>query len=50
MLYLLLLLRSIIQQNWRKGQNRFCLEAREVGGWGGDDGGGGGMVYAHMNK
>jgi hypothetical protein len=23
---------SILQQNWRKGQNRFCLEARRVGG------------------
>jgi hypothetical protein len=21
-----------LQQNWRKGQNRFCLEARGVGG------------------
>jgi hypothetical protein len=21
-----------LQQNWRKGQNRFCLEVREVGG------------------
>jgi hypothetical protein len=33
---------SSLQQNWRKGQNRFCLEAREVRvrgrgrwGWGG---------------
>jgi hypothetical protein len=23
---------SSLQQNWRKGQNRFCLEARGVGG------------------
>jgi hypothetical protein len=23
---------STLQQNWRKGQNRFCLEARWVGG------------------
>jgi hypothetical protein len=22
---------SSLQQNWRKGQNRFCLEARGVG-------------------
>jgi hypothetical protein len=20
-----------LQQNWRRGQNRFCLEAREMG-------------------
>jgi hypothetical protein len=34
----LLLLMSTLQQNWRKGQNRFCLEVREMGekgrGWG----------------
>jgi hypothetical protein len=23
---------SSLQQNWRKGQNRFCLKARGVGG------------------
>jgi hypothetical protein len=23
---------SILQQNWRKGKNRFCLEARGVEG------------------
>jgi hypothetical protein len=28
----LLLLMSSLQQNWRRGQNRFCLEARELGG------------------
>jgi hypothetical protein len=28
----LLLLMSSLQQNWRRGQNRFCLEAREVEG------------------
>jgi hypothetical protein len=28
----LLLLMSTVQQNWRKGQNRFCLEARGAGG------------------
>jgi hypothetical protein len=27
----LLLFVSSLQQNWRKGQNRFCLEARRVG-------------------
>jgi hypothetical protein len=25
---------SSLQQNWRKGQNRFCLEAKGVGGRG----------------
>jgi hypothetical protein len=30
----LLLLMFSLQQNWRRGQNRFCLEAREVGGEG----------------
>jgi hypothetical protein len=32
MLSLLLLLLSSLQQNWRRGQNRFCLEVREE--WG----------------
>jgi hypothetical protein len=49
----LLLIISAIQKNWRKGQNRFCLEAREVG-----ERGRGWVVgvemaqtmYAHMNK
>jgi hypothetical protein len=27
----LLLLISSLQQNWRKGQNRFCLEVRGMG-------------------
>jgi hypothetical protein len=31
----LLLLMSSLQQNWRKGQNRFCLEVRRVGDRGG---------------
>jgi hypothetical protein len=31
MLSFLLLLMSSLQQNWRKGQNRFCLEARGAG-------------------
>jgi hypothetical protein len=53
MLFFLLLLMSSLQQNWRRGQNRFCLEAR---GWGGEEGGGGQgeemaqTMYAHMNK
>jgi hypothetical protein len=44
---------SSLQQNWRKGQNRFCLEAREVGGEGGGKGQVGEMtqtMYVHMNK
>jgi hypothetical protein len=49
----LLVLVSSHQQNWRKGQNRFCLEA---GWWGGEGRGrraGGEMtqtMYVHMNK
>jgi hypothetical protein len=27
----LIMLMSSLQQSWRKGQNRFCLEARGVG-------------------
>jgi hypothetical protein len=57
----LLLLMSSLQQNWRKGQNRFCLEVRGVGGegrgWEGAGGRGQGAggemaqtMYAHMNK
>jgi hypothetical protein len=39
-----------LQQNWRKGPNRFCLEARGAWGrkrWHGrrDD-----PLYTHMNK
>jgi hypothetical protein len=30
----LLLFRSSLQQNWRRGQNRFCLEVRGVEGIG----------------
>jgi hypothetical protein len=47
---------SSLQQNWRRGQNRFCLEARRVGEEEEDGGGvgeGGEMaqtMYAHMNK
>jgi hypothetical protein len=43
-----------LQQNWKKGQNRFCLEARGL--WEKEEGGGekGGdmnqTIYAHLNK
>jgi hypothetical protein len=44
---------SSLQQNWRRGQNRFCLEARGVR----EERGGGEQrvemaqtMYAHMNK
>jgi hypothetical protein len=44
---------SSLQQNWRRGQNRFCLEARGLG----EQEGGGAQVgemtqtmYAHKNK
>jgi hypothetical protein len=30
----LLLFTSSLQQNWRRGQNRFCLEVRGLGGRG----------------
>jgi hypothetical protein len=52
----LLLLMSSVQQNWRKGQNRFCLEVREGGrgkrrrGVGGQWGEMAQTMYAHMNK
>jgi hypothetical protein len=49
----LLLLMSTLQQNRRKGQNRFCLEAKRVGGVGGGGGQEEEMAqtrYAHMNK
>jgi hypothetical protein len=41
-----------LQQNWRKGQNRFCLEERWM--WGEGEGSGQGLEmaqtkYAHMN-
>jgi hypothetical protein len=48
----LLSLVSSLQQNWRRGQNRFCLEARRVEGRG-NERGGREMVqtmYAHTNK
>jgi hypothetical protein len=48
----LLLLMSSLQQNWRKEQNRFCLEARGVGGRGRGLQGGemAQAMYGHMNK
>jgi hypothetical protein len=45
---------SSLQQNWRKGQNRFCLEVRRVEGREGRGGEQGRKLaqtmYAHMNK
>jgi hypothetical protein len=38
---------SSLQQNWKKGQNRFCLEVR---GGRGQRGEMAQMMYAHMNK
>jgi hypothetical protein len=51
----LLSLMTSLQQNWRRGQNRFCLEVRKVGGRqrmvGGPEGGIGiQTLYTHMNK
>jgi hypothetical protein len=49
----LLSLLSSIQKNWRREQNRFCLEVRGVGGKGRRRGQGEEMaqtMYAHMNK
>jgi hypothetical protein len=44
---------SSLQQNWRKGQKRFCLEVRRVGGrergWG-QRGEMAQTMYAHVNK
>jgi hypothetical protein len=47
---------STLQQNWRKGQNRLCLEVRGVGGrgkrwgaWGRDDSNNV-CTYEYMNK
>jgi hypothetical protein len=44
---------SSLQQNWRRWQNRFCLEAKRVGGKGEDRRHGGEMaqtMYAHIKK
>jgi hypothetical protein len=52
----LLLFMSSLQQNWRRGQNRFCLEARGWGGirrgWGagGRNGPNNVCTYESMNK
>jgi hypothetical protein len=47
----LLLLISSLQQNWRKGQNRFCLEVRGGGGRGRRQGGERAQtMYTHMNN
>jgi hypothetical protein len=43
----LLLLMSSLRQNWRREQNRFCLEAT---GWGGEGGEMAQTMYSHMNK
>jgi hypothetical protein len=37
---------SSLQQNWRKGQSRFCLEAGSKG----MEGEMAKIMYAHMNK
>jgi hypothetical protein len=42
-----------LQQNWRRGQDRFCLEVRGLVGEGRDWEQGGQMtqtMYAYMNK
>jgi hypothetical protein len=44
---------STLQQNWRKRQNRFCLEERGVRERGREPGEEGEMaqaMHAHMNK
>jgi hypothetical protein len=44
---------SSLQQNWRKGQNRFCLEVRREGGKGRGREQREEMaqiMYAHVNK
>jgi hypothetical protein len=44
---------SSLQQNWRRGQNKFCLEVRRVAWKGRGWRQGGEMaqkIYAHMNK
>jgi hypothetical protein len=47
----LLLLISTLQQNWRKAQNRFCLEGRRVERLGeGQEGEMTQTMYAHVNK
>jgi hypothetical protein len=43
---------SSLQQNWRKGQNRLCLEVRAGEGerWQGQEGEMAQTMYAHVNK
>jgi hypothetical protein len=38
------------QQNWRRGQNRFSLEARGAGGAVGRDGPNNADIYEYINK
>jgi hypothetical protein len=49
----LLLLMSSLQQNWRRGQNRFCLEVKGMGGkgteWGRGQRGQGGEMAQCMH-
>jgi hypothetical protein len=44
---------SSLEQNWKKGKNRFCLKAKGVGergrGWG-ERGEMTQTMYVHMNK
>jgi hypothetical protein len=49
-MFFTLLLMSSLQKNWRKGQNRFCLEARRGRRQGGQRGEMTQTMYAHMNK
>jgi hypothetical protein len=52
-MFFLLLLISTLQQNWRKAQNRSCLEGRgreEEGGGGGQGEEMNQTMYAHVNK
>jgi hypothetical protein len=46
MTFLLSLMLSL-QQNWRRGQNSFCLETRGVGHWQGKMAQ---TMYTHKNK
>jgi hypothetical protein len=39
-----------LQQNWRREQNSFCLEARGKRGEGKQEGEMAQTMYAHMNK
>jgi hypothetical protein len=39
-----------LQQIWRRGQNRFCLEVEGEGGDGGQEGEMAQTMYVHMNK